>query len=145
MATKDSTNVPVNICPESQERKRKKKDVEFTGQVNCTCTRKCSENIDILRQKELHQQFYSLRNWAAKTHFIREIIAQTKTEKENLNPVLQLKKRKFHCKCFLTDDAGKKHPVCLSFVSKLLKLNRSKLFRAVDSKKFNPSGVENNF
>lgn len=110
--------------------------------MSCICNRKCAQNIDIARQKEIFDKFRAL-NWSGKIKFIRNVVDRKQIAgKGNVNPLIKLKRSDFNHTCFLTDDKGTKHRVCLSFLSKLLQVNRVKIFRAVASIKSNPTATD---
>lgn len=116
------------------------KTPSFFGQVNCACKNKCFDKIDIVRQKEIFDEYNSLTR-SQKVLFMRKIVVQRRVGKENLNPI-QLKKREFCCDNYLVDDKGVKHKVCQTFVLKLLQVPRTTLFRAVNSAKVNPNAID---
>lgn len=131
-----------NIKQKKKNRNRQKKEsINFSAQVNCICNKNCTESIDVINQKEIFDQYYSYSKWSEKTEFLRSI-AKRESVKENLNPRINLKNRDFFSTYHLSDTSGEKHRVCLSFVTKLLQINRVKIFRAVSSTKMNPFAVD---
>lgn len=124
------------------KREKKVKSVSFSGQVNCVCKRNCATHIDIVRQKEIFDQYNAFKSWNQKTTFLRELVVRKKHDKENINLTIQLKKKTSSCSCFFSDDQGVKHRVCIWFFTKLLQVDRSKLFRAIDSTAKNPSAID---
>lgn len=113
----------------------------FSAQVNCTCKKKCAERIDVIAQKDIFDIYHSLSKWSKKTQFLRSI---TKREvvKESFNPRINLKSRDHFSSFYLYDASGKTQRVCLSFVTKLLQMHRSKIFRAVSSIYTNPNAID---
>lgn len=111
------------------------------AQVNCVCKRQCAALIDVVRQKEIFDEYHSL-SWSRQTKFLREIVNCKRPDKENVNPSTKLKKKEWIRSYFLKNDQGIKHRVCLFFLLKLLQVSHSKIFRAVNSKNTNPSAVD---
>lgn len=124
------------------KREKQMKSVSFSGQVNCVCKRNCATQIDIVRQKEIFDQYNAFKSWNQKTTFLRELVVRKKRDKEDVNPTIQLKKKTSSFSCFFSDDQGVKHRVCIWFVTKLLQIDRSKLFKAIDSTAKNPSAAD---
>lgn len=116
--------------------------VSFSAQVNCRCKRKRAQKIDVLIQKEIFDKFHALDTWSGRVKFIRKLVIRTKSDKENINPLTKMKKKNFNFSCFLVDDHGVTHQVCIPFVTKLLQVNRVKIFRAVSSIKSNPLAID---
>lgn len=58
----------------------------FHAQILCRCKRKCVENINVSRQRQIYDTFYSLQNWTQKTLFIRSLV-KIMPKKDNLNQV----------------------------------------------------------
>lgn len=120
---------------------KQKKEIHFVAQVNCKCRKNCAESIDFIAQKDIFDQFYSLPNWSGKTKFLRSI-AKHEYVKENLNPRVGAKKRDNFLRYYLCGTNGMLQQVCLFFVSNLLQINRTNIFRAVDSTKLNPFAID---
>lgn len=118
-----------------------KKEKKFVAHVNCKCRKDCAELIDVVAQKDIFDQFYSLPNWSEKTQFLRSI-AKRECVKENLNPRIGVKKRDNLFHYYLGDTNGKLQQVCLFFVCKLFQINRTSIFRAVNSTKSNPFAID---
>lgn len=96
-----------------------KKEKGFHAQIVCPCKRGCPTHIDVLRQKEIFDEYYGCGKWSTKTIFLRT--PATKIDaKENLNPLKSLSKRKNIHKYFLTDESGAQIRVCLFFLSNVL-------------------------
>lgn len=125
-----------------RRRSKQHKQVSFSGQVNCLCKRKCAQNIDIVRQKEIFDKFYALKTWSERVKFIRSVVDRKKCDSEKIIPLIKLKERNFIHSCILRDGRGTKHQVCISFLTKLLQVNRVKIFRAVSSIDSNPSALD---
>lgn len=136
----------VNTLQKKKRKKNSKKLTEkkvksFRAQVNCTCNKNCAEIIDVINQKNIFDQYYGYSTWSEKTTFLRSIV-QRDSVKPNLNPRMNLKKKDFYSAYYLNDASGEKQRVCSTFISKLLQLNRSKLFRAVSSIDCNPYAID---
>lgn len=102
----------------------------FSGQVNCTCKKKCAEKIDVYEQKEIFTKYWNLRNWSSKVQFLRALV-KTSAVRENLNPIIQVKKRQQISKYYIFDSSGKHQNVCLHFIARFLQVNQTKMFRAL--------------
>lgn len=113
----------------------------FSAQIICPCRLQCPQKIDVVSQKAHFNYFYKLNNWSEKTKFLRSLIKRNSVE-ENPNPRINLKQRNFVSKYFLADGEGKRQQICSSFLSKLLQINRTTLFRAAQSAEKNPNAVE---
>lgn len=120
---------------------KQKKAKRFSAQVNCKCRKKCADSIDVIAQKDIFDQFHDLPNWSEKTTFLRSIVNR-ECVKKNLNPRIGMKKRNNFSHYYLSDSNGKLHQVCLLFVTQLLQINRTNIFKAVDSAKSNPFAVD---
>lgn len=130
----------------AKKKQKKNKVVEkpvkiFSAQINCTCNKNCSERIDVIKQKEIFDQYHGYSKWSEQTAFLRAI-TKRESVKENFNPQINLKDRNYFCTYFFSDESGENQRVCSSFVTKLLQINRVKLFRAVSSSKNNPFAVD---
>lgn len=129
----------------AEKKKTKKKKIstthQFRAQINCQCNRNCAELIDVVNQKEIFDQFYGCKSWSEKTMYLRSI-AKQEPVKENFNPRINFKNKDFSSIFCLSDADGKTVRVCAAFVIKLLKINRTKLFRAASSVKNNPFAVD---
>lgn len=133
---------------ENEKRKKKSKKVvkrkkvnTFNAQVNCTCKRDCATLIDIVTQKDIFDHFHGLGKWSEKTQYLRSIVKRNET-KQNLNPRVDLKKKNYFSSFFLLDSDNKQQQVCSLFVTKLLQVNRFKVFRAVSSIETNPLAID---
>lgn len=131
---------------ENQKRKpkkaaKRKKNKIFSAQVNCTCKKNCAVLIDVIKQRETFDQYHGLDKWSEKTEFLRSIVKRNET-KQNLNPRIGLKNKNYFSSFFLFDSNNKQHRVCLLFVTKLLQVNRMKVFRAVSSINTNPYAID---
>lgn len=109
----------------------------FDPQYSCKCKLDCADVIDVNRQKEYFDHYFSLANWSQKTIFLRAII-----EKQPVKPVKTLRSRNFVSKYYLIDGAGIKQRVCSSFIEKMLQVHRTRLFRASKSIEDNPEAME---
>lgn len=118
-----------------------KEEKTFSGQITCKCKRDCANTIDILRQKDLFDEFYSLETWQDRTIFLRHLVTGVKKEHEYLNPLVQRKKKKYEYIYSLEGENGDVHQVCLSFFAKLFQLNSNTIRNAVRSAEYNPEGV----
>lgn len=112
----------------------------FKGQINCPCRLRCAQNIDILTQKSIFDEYNGL-NWSYKTRFLRSL-TERKPTKKNLNPTKNVKKRNFVSKYFVCADDGIKHQICSSFLTKILRISRKTLYRAIESVERNPDAID---
>lgn len=133
---------------ETGKRKKKSKKIvkrkeakTFSGQLSCTCNRDCATLIDIVMQKEIYDHFHGLEKWSEKTQYLRSIVKRNET-KQNLSPRVNLKEKNHFSTFFLLDSDNTQQRVCSLFVTKLLQVNRYKLFRAVSSIETNPSAID---
>lgn len=120
---------------------KEKESKSFRAQIICICNKDCATVIDVVNQKDIFDQFYGLPSWSKKTEFLRSIVNR-ESVKENLNPRINLKDRDFFSTYHFFDSDGKKQRVCSSFVTKLLQINRMKLFRGAASIKSNPFAID---
>lgn len=142
-------NVLQNSCKQSIERKKNdgkkkikvKEKKSFNLQVNCICKRKCAERIDILKQQEIFENFNKLSDWPNQTRFLRGLISSKPTN-ENLDPIISAKKKENSYTYHFVDESGSLTQVCLSFFTKVLQIERTKVFRAVNTMKRNPDAIE---
>lgn len=104
----------------------------FKAQLNCVCTRECALKIDVLRQKEIFDEYYEMSNWNEKTTFLRSLAEKISVEMD-LNPIISLKKRCSTSKFFLTGSDGNRKQVCLEFLCEVLQITRQKMFRSLAS------------
>lgn len=120
--------------------KEKEKKV-FYAQVNCLCKKKCAERIDILKQQEIFEEYNKLNGWPAQTRYLRALISSRPTQ-ENLDPIISTKQKANTYTYHFVDEIGSLTQVCLSFFTKLLQVERTKVFRAIDTVKTNPNAIE---
>lgn len=120
---------------------KEKKQKVFNLQVNCVCKRKCAERIDVLKQQQIFEEFNNLNDLPRQTRFLRAIISRRPTA-ENLDPIIGATKRENIYTYHFVDESGSLTQVCLSFFTKVLQVDRTKVFRAVDTIKNNPNAVE---
>lgn len=113
-----------------KERKKSKTTKRFHAQISCPCKKNCANLIDIVSQGEFFRSYQNLKTWSQKTLFLRSIVVR-ESSKENLNPRQAIKKKSHFSSFYLVDTNGKKQKVCASFVAKMLQVNRTKIFRAV--------------
>lgn len=66
----------------------------------------------------------------------------TKPVAENLDPIIEQKRKENIYYYYLKNEFGSLTRVCLSFFSKLLQISRSKVFRAIKSSVKNPAAVD---
>lgn len=102
---------------------------KFVAQLKCPCQKKCADKIDVIRQKEIFDDYYALPNWTQKTSFLFSL-AERHSLKKRYNPILSVKKRNHSSKFFLVDNDGNKRQVCSTFLSQMLKISKKKLTRA---------------
>lgn len=120
---------------------KKENTKSFRAQIVCKCNKNCAARIDVVNQKDIFDQFYGCSSWSKETEFLRSIVNREPV-KENLNPQINLKKKDFFSTYNLYNSDGEKQRVCLSFITGLLQVNRTKVFRAVASIKNNPFAVD---
>lgn len=128
--------------PKQNKKKPKQKEAkQFVAQVNCKCRKKCALSIDVITQKDIFDRFHNLPNRSEKIKFLRSIASREIAE-ENLNPRIGVKKRENIFHYYLCGTDGMLQRVCLLFVSQLLQMNRSTIFRAIESTESNPFAVD---
>lgn len=128
--------------PTKNDAKKKIKEKKaFRVQVHCTCKRNCAQQIDVLKQQEIFEQYNNQSDWPNQTRFLRSLISN-QPQKENLDPIIAAKRRENSYAYHFIDENGSLTRVCLSFFTKVLQVDRSKVFRAVDTIKRNPNAVE---
>lgn len=101
----------------------------FHAQTTCSCTHKCFDRIDSLRQKEILDTFYELENWSKKTLFLRTLV-KTQSVKVNPNPIINLKEKTVSNKYHLYDSFGNQQQVCLKFLLNCLQISKNKMRHA---------------
>lgn len=121
--------------------KKEKEKKSFDLQVNCICKRKCAERIDILKQQEAFENFNKLSDWPNQTRFLRSLISSRPTQ-ENTDPIISTKKKENTYTYHFMNETGSLTQVCMSFFTKVLQVDRIKVFRAVDTLKKNPNAIE---
>lgn len=114
----------------------------FRAQNSCVCSRKCPQNINSERQNEIFSCFYGLKNWTQKTLYLRTL-CKSACVKKNLNPVINLKKRNFSNKYYLSNQSGVQHQVCLDFILKCVQIPRSRFYAATKSIVSNETAKDN--
>lgn len=114
---------------------------QFCGQIKCVCKKNCADKIDILRQKELFDAFYAMKNWTEKTLFLRSFATRSPTRK-SLDPIKNIQKREFQSKLFLTDSEEIKHQVCFKFLQNALQISNKRMFRCIESEERNPNAID---
>lgn len=124
-----------------KQRKYLHSNGKFRAQIICPCKRNCAKRIDVLKQREFYDAFKACINYTERTNFLRSISTR-ESMKENLNPVVKhSKKEKLH-KYFLLNENNEQVQVCLRFLSNILCLKRSLVFRAISSIERNPNAEE---
>lgn len=113
----------------------------FAAQLNCGCMRKCANEIDVVRQKEIFDDFYAIPNWTQKTLFLRSL-ATKKAVKVNLNAIQCEKNRKCSLDYFLTDLGGIQHQVCLAFLLNCLQITKHRILRVMQSSASNAKSTD---
>lgn len=144
-----SSNELQNSCEQTTEQSKsnekkkiqEKKQKVFSIQVNCVCKRKCAEQIDILKQQEIFEEFNKLNGWPSQTRFLRALISCRPTA-ENLDPIISASKKENIYAYHFVNESGLLTQVCLSFFTKVLQVDRTKVFRAVETLKTNPNAIE---
>lgn len=128
--------------PKDDSKKKAKAKKTFYVQVSCTCKRNCAQQIDVLRQKEIFDEYTKSNDWPSQTKFLRSLVS-IQPVKSKLNPMIELKKRENNYEYHFINESGSLTRVCLSFFLRVLQINQSKVFRAVDSINKNPQAKEN--
>lgn len=82
-----------------------------------------------------------METWSEKTKFLRSTV-EKKSFKENINPIISLKKKDSFSEYFLEKESGERVQICSSFLSKLLQISTKKIYRAATSGKSNPSAID---
>lgn len=142
MENRSTVNTPQKKKRNKNPKKStKKKSKSFRAQVNCKCNKNCAEIINVTNQKDIFEQYNGYLTWSEKTMFLRSIVKRDSV-KENFNPRINVKKKDFFSTYYFNDASRKKQRVCLSFVTKLLQINQSILFKAVSSNDCNPYAVD---
>lgn len=129
---------PSRKAPKREKSERTIEKNEFSAQVMCVCKLNCAEKIDLLRQQQIFHDYVAKR-WIDQLRFLRKIIVANQYHKENINPIIPVKEKKFSYNYFLADDKGQRQEVCHKFVQRLLKISKVKLFRAAKSMITNPN------
>lgn len=114
----------------------------FQLQTTCQCKRKCAENINGSRQEEIFSAYYKFENWTQKTLFLRSL-TKTISLKENLNPKISLKEKKFSHKYYLSDQNGAQYEVCVTFLLNCIQIARTRLFDAIKTTTTNETAKDN--
>lgn len=114
----------------------------FRAQATCACKRNCPQNINSDRQEEIFNAYYKFENWTQKTLFLRTL-TKTSAVKEKLNPIINLKKRNFSHKYYMSDSTGAQHQVCLGFLLNCVQITRSRLLTANKSIISNETAKDN--
>lgn len=137
----DNQAIDQTISKKQKSNKKSNKKTRFHAQIICTCNRKCATNIDVVTQKDTFDKFSKLKGWSHKTRFIRNCIAIERF-KEKINPIINEKKKENRYIYYLPNANGSLTQVCLPFLSNVLQITRSKVFRSVKSIKTNPNAIE---
>lgn len=104
----------------------------FSPQSTCQCRRNCSERVNILRQREIFENFYKFENWTQKTLFLRTLVRKSDVKK-NSSPIIKLKNKHFVHSYYLHDSFEKQQQVCSGFLLKCLQICKSTLHSAINS------------
>lgn len=117
--------------------KRKK----FHAQETCKCKRNCSRKIDVVRQKQIFQEFYQFKNWSEKHIFLWSLMKSVEPKKKII-PIIPLTKKKSVHSYYLTDADGIAHQVCLHFLRNCLQISKSTMDRAAAAIVSNPNAID---
>lgn len=82
--------------------------------------KKCADKIDVVRQKEIFDDYYAMTNWTQKTLFLRSL-SQTSLLRKQLNPILNMKERKHVSKILSSRSQWKKTSSMFNFFDKNVK------------------------
>lgn len=107
------------------------KSKTFQPQTKCSCSKKSAERILVVRQEQIFNTFYNLKNWTQKRLYLRSLI-KTVPKKENLNPRKMTRCRSVY-KYYLTGISGQHEEVCLPFLVNCLKITQSIVNRVARS------------
>lgn len=113
---------------------------KFEGQIICKCGAGCCQKIDVLRQKEIFDNFYKTSNWTQKTLLIRGTVKKIPVAPK-FDPIIPQKVRQ-NFQYSLENADGVSHKVCRDFYIKCLNLTPSRIERALKSMIKNPSAAE---
>lgn len=113
----------------------------FCVQNSCQCNGNCPQRINVTRQKEIFSCFYKLMNWSQKTLFLRTLVKKLSV-KDNMNPIINLKARKFSNQYYLIDESGNHQQVCLNFLLKCIQISRNKMFNATTTVTSNEPAID---
>lgn len=94
-----------------------------------------------MRQRDIFDEFTNFKGYSEETLFLRSLVV-AKSSKANLDPKICMKKRENVYNYHFIDEHGSLTQVCLSFFTKVLRINRKKVFRAIFSAKTNPNAIE---
>lgn len=120
---------------------RKEPVKKFSAQILCPCRKNCANNIDVEAQMDIFHQFQNLRTWSKQTRYLRSL-ANSQPCKENIDPIISKSKKKSFSGFILPNLNGQQTKVCMTFLTKLLQVNRKKIHRAVSSIVKNPNAVD---
>lgn len=115
---------------------------EFYVQSECRCAKNCAKRIDALRQEQIFNSYHELKNWTQKTLFLQKTVVKLGA-KENLNPIINQKEKKFTNKYYLTDETGQKHQVCFGFLMNCMQITQSKMRSVIKTMTCNEAAQEN--
>lgn len=133
----EKSNQPKNVLAKKSKEKKTLK-----VQIGCPCKRECSEQIDVLRQQDIFNEYHKTSDWPSQTRFLRSLVS-VRPIKNKLDPVIALKKKDNSYQYHFINESGSLTQVCLQFFLKVLQIDRCKVFRAVDSINKNPCAKEN--
>lgn len=102
--------------------------MEFEAQINCVCNRNCAQQIDVLRQRDIFDE-YKQMNDNTKTRFLASLAIRYQVQK-NSHPIRNRFNRRFCSKYFLPQENGDLIQVCSHFLLKLFQIPKIKLYRA---------------
>lgn len=103
----------------------------FHEQTKCDCKRKCADRIDVIRQKQIFDAFYSLKDWTQKTLYLRSVTKGLPNKNDLRSVKCVPKKTKY--KYFLVNNKGENEEVCQTFLLQCLQVSSSSVYRAAKS------------
>lgn len=82
-AAPQNSNTQQNKQTQNDAKKKVKEKKPFQLQINCSCKRKCAEQIDVLKQQQIFEKFLKKNDWPSQTRLLRSLIS-VQPQKEKL-------------------------------------------------------------
>lgn len=112
----------------------------FHEQTKCHCKKNCVKKISVVRQKQIFETFYDLKNWSQKNLYLRSLVKRLPV-KDDLRSVKCIPK-KANYKYFLANTHGEQEEVCSRFFLQCLQVSSSSVYRIIKSVTTNESAKE---